>query len=426
MKFRRDIPKWIKQNAYHKPFLLVLFYCWVNLGAQAQSLQELEQKRQRIQADINLTNDLLADATQSKAEALTRYMTLQQQIEKRKELIQTLKKEIVVTNKSILRSSHVVTALQDDIEALQLEYADIIRSVYRQKMTQSTLLFLLSASDFNEVFRRWNYIRQYDAYRQKQANLIADTQAMLIKKLDFLQNKKEQKQYLILEQASQNEMLQTELQSRNSLYQLLRKDEKRLQSELQSHIASRNKLDKAIEEIIFAATNITKKSAGASVPETNSTTSTSSIPKAITAMELARWTSDFQHQKGQLPWPVASGVITRPFGEQAHPSIPKIKINNNGIDIKTKKRAQAQAIFEGVVAGTQFIPGYQNTLIIKHGEYFTVYSNLEELFVKKGERITQGQLIGQVSTNRKDKTTEIHFEVWRQKQRLNPSDWIKK
>ncbi len=422
---------------HYAPFLKFSTLLWVLLlspfflsSSFAQSITELEAKRQRIQADIDLTSKLLDQKTSDKEAALERYETLQKQINRRQDLVGTLETEIAVANRRITRTADVIEALENDIEVLKSEYASIIQSAFRQKMTQSPLLFLLSAKDFNDAYKKWQYLRQYDDYRKRQANLIVETQKRLGQKKEALVNRKLQKEQLISEQKSQLSILNTEKSSRNRLYKELRKDEKRLKKDLNTYIASRNRLDQAIVDMVFAAANASsQKSVAASVPESvkeEKNAATSSVETEITASQLAIWTNDFQSQKGSLPWPVGSGIIIRSFGQQAHPTIPNITIQNNGIDIKTQSQESAKAIFEGVIAGIQFIPGYQNTIIVKHGEYFSVYSNLEGVTVEKGDRVKAGQILGSVSTNRIKKNTEIHFEIWRKKKRLNPVDWVRK
>ncbi len=422
MRYLVATPKWIKF------VLLFLLFVGINIHlVSAQTVKELEAKRSKIQKEINLTSKFLSETTQNKEAALQRFTTLRSQIKKRKLLIQTLKKEINITNKRIERTDAVIQALQADIEQLQKEYAIIINQAYRQKLTQSNWLFLFSAKDFNDAFRRWQYIKQYDTYRKKQANLIKETQITLNKKIDLLANKKRQKELLVDEQNAQNRLLAEELDSSNAIFNMLRKDEKRLKKNLDTFISQRDELDKIIEEIIIAATNmvgpVEQDVATIDEPESDILTA-KSISTPVSSDELNAWTNSFESQRGRLPMPVNEGIVTRFFGQQAHPTISGITIQNNGIDIQTPKGANAKAIFEGVVAGTQFIPGFQHTVIIKHGEYFTVYSNLEEIFIKKGDRIQKGQVLGQISTNKKDKSTQIHFEVWRNKSRLNPKDWI--
>lgn len=422
MRYLVATPKWIKF------VLLFLLFVGINIHlVSAQTVKELEAKRSKIQKEINLTSKFLSETTQNKEAALQRFTTLRSQIKKRKLLIQTLKKEINITNKRIERTDAVIQALQADIEQLQKEYAVIINQAYRQKLTQSNWLFLFSAKDFNDAFRRWQYIKQYDTYRKKQANLIKETQITLNKKIDLLANKKRQKELLVDEQNAQNRLLAEELDSSNAIFNMLRKDEKRLKKNLDTFISQRDELDKTIEEIIIAATNmvgpVEQDVATIDEPESDILTA-KSISTPVSSDELNAWTNSFESQRGRLPMPVNEGIVTRFFGQQAHPTISGITIQNNGIDIQTPKGANAKAIFEGVVAGTQFIPGFQHTVIIKHGEYFTVYSNLEEIFIKKGDRIQKGQVLGQISTNKKDKSTQIHFEVWRNKSRLNPKDWI--
>jgi septal ring factor EnvC (AmiA/AmiB activator) len=133
---------------------------------------------------------------------------------------------------------------------------------------------------------------------------------------------------------------------------------------------------------------------------------------------------EFQGNRGKLPWPVKNGIITGHFGRQPHPTIPNIEIVNNGIDIQTDQGAPVRSVFEGTVVGTQYVPGFDYMVILQHGDYYTVYSNLAELSVKKGDKVAIRQNIGKVSTDSKTNTSEVHFEIWKEKTRLNPQEWV--
>ena len=386
--------------------------------AMGQQYEELEQQRKKLLREISLTTSLLKETQKSKEAALDRYITLQKQIKKREKLISTLKKEISFTDNSIDRSGVVIASLQEDIDRLQDEYSQLARTAYRQKLTNSNTLFIFSSKSLNEAFRRWQYIRQYDNYRKKQAALIQETQLRLKERIAQLESKKKEKEDLLLNQSTQKNILSSERDTRNTIYKSLKSDESRLKSNLAEQQRAHKKLKAAIEEIIFTASD--------NAAATETTTPAPTTPTGNTRMSASELTNHFQDLKGQLPWPVQDGVITKHFGKQAHPTLPKIQITNNGIDLRTENKAEVRSIFKGEVTGIQFIPGYSNTVILKHGEYFTVYSNLEVVYVKKGDWIEGLQSLGYVSTNRKTSTSEIHFEVWRKKTRLNPADWMKR
>ncbi len=397
---------------------LILLFTNVYI-ADAQQNSILEQQRKKLLKEIELTTKLLKKTQISKEAALDRYITLQKQIKKRERLISNLKKEILATNKSITRSQNVITSLQEDIERLQNEYAQLARNAYRHQLSNSSALFIFSSRSFNEAFRRWQYIRQYDAYRKKQAKLIQETQNRLGKKINDLEKKKHDKVALLGEQSNQRNILSQERDTRNNIYKDLKKDESRLKSDLAEQQKAHAELKAAVESVIYAETEVinanSKNPAIAEAPANPST--------RLSENEM---TSHFKNTKGSLPWPVKDGIVTKHFGKQAHPTLKKIQITNNGIDLRTEEDTEVRAIFTGEVSGIQFIPGYSNTLILKHGEYFTVYSNLEEVYVEKGDWVEGLQTLGLVSRNRKTQTSEMHFEVWRKKTRLNPIDWLKR
>jgi len=182
-----------------------------------------------------------------------------------------------------------------------------------------------------------------------------------------------------------------------------------LVADLDEQRRAHEELNTAIEEVIKA--EMARKRKEARQPDALA---------AANAKADASLSSNFTSNKGALPWPVKSGEIIRQFGTQPHPTIKTVKITNNGIDIRTDSESEVFSIFEGLVAGTQFVPGYLNMVIVQHGEYYTVYSNLEEIYVKRGDQLRSGETIGKVGS----KKPEVHFEVWREKQRLNPVDWV--
>ncbi len=397
-------------------FLTIVVILLAASSLFAQSRKELEKNRKRLIKEITLTEKLLGEAKKSREAELDHFITLQQQIKKRQQLIQTLQEEVSVTEVSIGRSTEVVEALTDDVELLKADYAKMVRTAYRQKLNNSPLLFIFSAASFNDAFRRWQYLKQYDQYRKKQAKLIGDTQQMLTQKIEVLAERKLEKEELLTSQIEQRDLLQKEIDDKEKILASLKSDEGRLVSELKKQQKKHEKLNQTIEKIIIA--DMAKKR-----EESRRKKVISGIPSTPEGKGL---TSDFAGSKGRLPWPVKKGVITRYFGRQPHPTLEGIQITNNGIDIRTSRDAKVQAVYGGKVTGMQYIPGFNYMVILQHGNYYTVYSNLAEVLVGKGELVKAKQVIGKVSTDRKTNTSEVHFELWRDKTRLNPAYWVAK
>ena len=385
----------------------------------AQTRKSLESKRKQLISDIKITNKLLAETGKKKESALNRYTTLQTQISKREELIKTVQEELEFTNSNLTKNEEVILSLSDDINRLKEEYAIMARKAMRHKMTHSKLLFILSADNFNDAFQRWHYIKTYDAYRKKQAHLIVETQKMLERKGVQLNDQKIQKENLLATSKEQQQLLNVELKDKIEVLKTLRSDESRLRSNLAKKQKAHQKLNSAIEGVIRTEVAANRKEARSPAALNNSKSTSSATP-----VNTRKLTNNFSSNKGRLPWPV-EGVVTGYFGTQAHPTLKKIKIKNNGIDIRASKQAAVKSVFKGEVVATQFIPGFDNMIIIKHGNYYTVYSKLEEVFFKKGDQINAQETIGILSYDPKSSKSELHFEVWRDKLRLNPKDWVR-
>jgi len=401
---------------------LLLLLCVVNSSIHAQQRHQLEANRKKLIKKIQLTSQLLNETTRTKAAAFDRFVALENQIQAREELIQTLQAEAEFTTQNIERTAAVIQSLEEDIHQLEQEYGQMIRQAFRHKISQSKLFFLFSAASLNQVIRRWQYLKQYDQYRKKQSKLIIDTRAALTTKVEALEVIRIEKEELINTEKQQRDLLDEEKKAKDQILKSLRSDENRLKRELVQQRQAHEKLNGAIETMI-------KKEMAASRRSTRNNAKSSSGTKDISAPAKSPAIADngeFIRFRGQLPWPVEKGVITRFFGKQAHPSLKKIEITNNGIDIRTDRNARVRAVFHGEVVGTQFIPGYNHMLILKHGNFYTVYSNLKEVSVRRGDQVKAKQPIGRVSLDPKTNISEVHFELWQNKERLNPVNWISK
>lgn len=411
---RRDLISQNDTHVWNKSLCsLLLMLLFLATAAAQESRSELESRRKQLQADIEVTAKELSDTRQNRQATLNRFLILRRSINQRRELIQTLEKEISYTDQSIDRTENVLEALEGDLGRLKQEYSQLLRLALRHKLSQSYLQFLFSARSLNEAFQRWQYIRQYERYRKRQATLIRQTQATLQQKADQLIVERTEKDSLLVEVKGQQANMETELQDKNQLLVTLQSDEKRLANDLEEQERAVARLNQLIENVIRK--EMLAKRKRARTPEAlNSRDESPSEDAAISA--------GFADYRGRLPWPVERGTIIKPFGVHPHPRLKSVQVTNNGIDIRTDQQAAVRAVFEGTVAGTQFIPGYQNTIIIQHGQYYTVYSNLAEVFVQRGDTVQKAQQIGRLNKSK----PEVHFEVWREKDRLNPEQWVQR
>ncbi len=400
--------------------LLLTFVLIASVPSWAQNKEDLERQRLELMDAIEQTTRQLEKTRADKANTLNHYVALQKQISQRRRLMTNLEQEITYADRSIARSGEVIEALQKDVGLLREEYAQMLRVALRHKLNQSLALFLFSSRNFNEAFRRWQYIRQYNNYRRKQSRLIQETQRMLTGKMESIERQKMEKEALLIAAQDQQANLNQELNSQDKLLARLKTAERRLAQELVEQREARDRLNTTIEAIIRAEveeSRTRKSQTNVGLPENRRAERRSEADLEPTPNEAE---DPFAQLKGQLPWPVRKGRIVQSFGRHPHPRFKEVQITNNGINIETGKGSEVYAVFGGKVAGIQFIPGYKNTVILQHGNYYTVYSNLETAYVKRGDNVKGRQTIGVASSSK----PEIHFEVWREKQRLNPELWV--
>ena len=423
-----------------------------NLNAQNKR-SDLEIKRQQLLQQMEFTNAHLNQTQQSRSAARDRLEALQNQIETREALINTLHEEIDETDAFIERTEEVLYALNDDIQHLREEYGSMMRKAYRTKMPNSAVLFVLSSNNFREAYKRWQLFRQYDKFRKRQAKLIVETQKSLAAKNEYLVQQKAQKELLAGTNNQQKTMLFTEKQSKDKLIDELKGEEKRLTGELKNQEKQNNKLNSAIERLIIAeletkkeaaeernrknreeATRLAREKAkeqkrkpkkGEKTPPEDENTegvAKSNVEEVLTeSSENLALSSDFRSNKGKLPAP-AAGTIVRTFGKQQ--VLDKVTALNNGIDIRTAANAEVRAAFGGTVSIVSSLPGLGNIILMQHGNYYTVYSNLSSTSVKKGDIIFLHQIIGRAGVNPVSDESEVHFEIWLEKTHLNPMNWI--
>ena len=425
-------------------FLLTLLFC-SNQPLKAQDKRaELEQRRQELLQQIEAKNQALGKTKKEKSAALIQLELLQDQIETREALINTLHEAVSETDKIIDRTEGVIISLDEDRERLRVEYGAMLRRAYKIKLPNNGFIYMLSASNFEESYKKWQYFRQYDKFRKRQARLIMETQQALEAKNDFLIQQKKEKENLLGVNEKQKGIIIFEKKEKDVLVKGLKSAENRLASELKSAQKQSARLNAAIENLIsielesrrrlaeerrrkvLAESERLKKDRPKDEKKSASSNESAQSLKLevlTESNENLALSSNFRSNKGKLP-PPAIGTIVRDFGKQK--VLDKVTSVNNGIDIRTVAGAEVRAVFGGTVSVVSSIAGLGTVVLIQHGNYYTVYSNLSNVSIQKGQTVSPRQTIGRAAINTVTNESEVHFEIWLERTQLNPSVWIAK
>ncbi len=390
--------------------LLTGFFIILFSSVFSQSIEELKKKKQEAENQIKYTSKLLNDVQKIQKSSLSKVQLLNKQIEQRNSIITTISGEIDIYQQLIENNTLAIRLIKIDLTNLKKEYADLIRLAYRNRHAYDQVLFLLSAENVNQAYRRYLYMKHYTVYRQNQAEVIETIQAVLDEKMKKLEEQKLIKLQLVNDTKKEAVQLSQEKIQKNAELQKLQKEQQSLRKKLEQQQKTEQQLEREIERIIAEEA---KKSAK---PGT----------KGLSLTPEQKLVGDnFAQNKGRIPWPVERGVITEHFGINQHAVLINVQTRNNGINITTEKGAKARAVFNGEVTRVFGITGGNTAVIIRHGKYLTVYSNLREVTVKMGDKVKTKQEIGTVFTDTDDSNkTILKFQVWLENQKLNPEQWI--
>ena len=401
------------QQVQSSKFLVLLFLLMINIAAWSQSTESLEKKINSIQKDIKLAEKLLKETSKNKETTINQISLLQTQIKQRESLIRTYQNQVNALNRDIQKNKNEIAALKKDLTLFQKEYANLLLIAYRNKGKTNNLLFIFSSEDFNQAMRRMRYIRELNDLVKVKIEEIKDTQEKINEQLEKNESNRREIEKVMAKEKEENASLKKDRDKLNKDVASLKKKESQIQSDIKKKENETKKLKKQIEKII--AEEIKKAKEREELAKKNNTKSVD-----------YNLSSNFAQNKGKLPYPVEQGIITGRYGLSPHPTQKKVTVNNNGVDISTTKGAKARSVFDGEVSYVM-LQGNNNVILIRHGLYFTLYSNLEKVFVKAGEKVTTGQEIGRVHTNVSDGKTILHFEIWQENRTtVNPALWIKK
>lgn len=376
---------------------------------------ELERMKRATLEMIEETNKMLGDTKKSAVQYLNQLNVLGEQIKMHRSVINTLNNEVTLIDQEQKHITREIAQLEESLKDKKQKYAKAMQGLYNRRSGVDDMLFILSAETVGQSYRRMRYLQEYSQWRKQQAEVIAEQQQELTQRKAELEAKKKERSSLLSERHSATQDLQKKENTQKQMVSELKKKEKSLQSELRKQQQQANEFDRQIQRLIEeeARKSIGKK-------ETKATT------KGGYAMDKVetKLSGSFEKNKGKLPYPVnGSYVIVGRFGRQQHSRY--VETINNGIDLQTKPGAEARAVFDGVVSRVFIVPGYNSSVIIRHGNYLTVYSNLREVYVKAGDNVKARQAIGKIFTDTENgNLTKMQFQLWKETTKLNPEPWL--
>lgn len=371
---------------------------------QSSKKENLIQEKNKIEAEIELVNKLLNDTRSKKENTVNEFKLLNRKISNRSLMIRKLNNELALINDEIKENERTLDSYRKDLTKAQDEYSKLIYYAFKSSNNNLNFMYLLASEDINQFYLRLKYLQQYKEHRQKQINLIKRLNIVIEEKIIALNDTKKEKVNLINRKLIERASLKGEIEEADKIIYVLKGKENELEEDLEEKRKIAAKLDKQIENIIKAES---KKNRFASLtPE----------DKIIS--------DDFANNKGLLPWPTKQGVITEFFGENEYPDMKYLKVRNNGIDITTVGNSDIRAIFKGEVSAIFAIKGTNSTVLIRHGNYFTVYHNLINVRVKVGDKVGTKEIIGKVYSDKISGESIVHFEIWKETDLMNPVDWL--
>ena len=390
--------------------ILAALFCALNLAAQNQSLDALRDEIRRAEEEIRATNELLAKTKKDKQVTQNQLKLIQNRIRNRKQIIANLEKQTQVINGDIGTKNDTVHAMQNELTQLRKEYADMVYAAYKNYKLNNFLVFLFASKDFNDATRRISYMRRYNRMRQQKAEQIKSVADSLHVQIGELENRK----------AELTKVRDTRTQEVSSLG----KDEKQYQSSLSEINTKSGKLSSEIRKKQSQINKLQQRIQAIIAEEARKNRAT---PKSAAQEEyIANLSGRFDQTKGLLPYPVRGGVIVDRYGVHPHATQKGLMVNNKGVNIASGSGAEVRAVFEGDITQIVFVQGLNNTVIIRHGNYLTTYSNLASVNVKTGDKVTLNQVIGRLSNSDDSDDCVLHFEIWKETENLNPEQWLRR
>ena len=386
---------------------LALVLAFFPIAAQRDKAQ-LQREKQKNLERIKETERILGETSRKKKNSLGELSALNQRIKQQEALIASIKTEINILEEDILENTGILNALEGDLKKLKEEFTAMLFEAQKANEGLTKLTFLFASASFDQMLMRLKYMEQYGQARKEQAYAIASVQSQLKDQVKLIEKEKEEKSKLLKDEINENDRLVSLKKKQRTVVRSLEKEEKKLKSDLEDTRRAIAKLDKLISDLVK------EEMERAARERANSANTKSTVTSALSA--------SFEENKNKFSWPV-SGFISQKFGRQNHPVLKGIVLQNDGINIQTNEGEVVKSIFEGEVRRVAFIPTIGTSVIINHGDYFSVYTGLKDVYVKMGQKVNSKQDLGVVQVNT-DGISELRFQIRKNIVALNPEDWL--
>lgn len=380
----------------------------VSMAASAQDTRAQEEKKARLEREIAIIDKQLAENASQSSSMLTDLSLIRKKISNRKALISESDRVIRQYSDSIYLAQKEINRLQARVDTLTAHYSKLVLSAYKNRDSRIWYMYMFASDNLGQAFRRFGYFRNLSSQMQNEAKSIRAMQDELALKQERLALLKKDAEAVRAERKKELDNLKKDESKADNVVKKLQKDRKKYQSQLASKKKEIDALNREIARLIANAMN------------KDGQKSSSKKPKAPVDMKLD---AEFSKNKGKLPWPADGPVVSR-FGKHYHPVYKNLELPpNNGVDIALAKGEHVKAVFDGVVSQVLVMPGYNQCVLVQHGNYFTLYCKMKNIAVKAGDKVKTGQLIGDIDTI--NGQTQLHFEVWKGKDPQNPETWLR-
>ncbi len=430
-------------NAVNR-LLIFVFVLVATVGFSQSTSEKLKREQDRLEQKINDTKLLLSKSQTNTASSLNELKVIENQIVFREQLLKNYDNQIRGAELNVQKKSLQISELSEKITELKKQYKLLLIYAYKHRNKYGKLMYLFSSEDYYEAVKRQKYLERISEIQQKQFLVIQQNQALIKKEIDAIEKEKKYKLSIMSEKSKEKAAIELDRIKQQEIYVKFKEEEgaiiAQLREEERKKVVLRDQINAAIKKEIAEAEakrkreeEARRKAAAAAAAKNPTTTKPEETREAETiafeeTKESAKLSASFEGNKGKLPWPVDKGSITEGFGKNPHPTLSNVYTNNRGIDISSPKNAQVRAVFDGEVTSVLNIPGAGKVVIIKHGNYRTVYSNLKDTYVSVGSKVTTKKVIGSLLSTDKQNMSVAHFEIHYVSGSdvtcLNPTLWV--
>jgi septal ring factor EnvC (AmiA/AmiB activator) len=399
--------------------------------AQTREIEEQKKKVEKLEKDISFLDSQIESVKKQKSSTLEELVLIRNKIEGRKSLIAELDRQIIRHNNAIAASQRQIKVLEQRLDTLEMHYRNMIYNAYKHRDTKVWFMYILASESMDQGYRRWSYLKNYSRTINGQAEKIRELKEERTEQLKKLEQLKSNNlKQLKLRTAEYNKLAKEEQQSR-AVAQSLKKKQSQYKSQLNKKKQEASRLAKEVERMIAAEIKRQQELERKAKQIKEHNKADPQKQQDIGRVDFEEYTANtklsgsFSLNKGKLPFPVAQGVVVEQFGIHPHPTLKNVKLPfNNGINISTKPGSGVKAVFDGVVKQVIAIPGYNQCVLVQHGQYFTFYCKLAKVTVKVGDKVSTGETLGNLESG--GSTATLHFELWNGTTKQNPELWLKK